>query len=173
MLVYKKRCQTAGVPRTFSRSAEVGTRIGTGQENRGSRWGVPLAVVLLARASCHSLGLSLGLSSPLSQPNKHFSFLMAHKSTRKLSPKCIPFPWCNLIRYGCHFSSKMGTNIISRMWRNSGGDETFSQELYCITDLIHYSHVLTHQFVQLSFEILSGLISWSRLLNSTAAHLHL
>lgn len=50
--------------------AEVGTRMGGGQENRSSRWGVPLAVVLLARASCHSLGLSLGPASPLSQQNE-------------------------------------------------------------------------------------------------------
>lgn len=44
--------------------------MGGGQENRSSRWGVPLAVVLLARASCHSLGLSLGPSSPLSLQNE-------------------------------------------------------------------------------------------------------
>lgn len=50
--------------------AEVGTGMGGGQENRSSRWGVPLAVVLLARASCHSLGLSLGPASPLSQQNE-------------------------------------------------------------------------------------------------------
>lgn len=44
--------------------------MGGGQENRSSRWGVPLAVVLLARASCHSLGLSLGPASPPSQQNE-------------------------------------------------------------------------------------------------------
>lgn len=64
------RCQTAQELRTFSRSPEVGTKMGGGQEKRSSRWGVPLAVVLLARASCYSLGLSLDLLSPLSQLSK-------------------------------------------------------------------------------------------------------
>lgn len=41
-----------------------------GRKKRSSRWGVLLVVVLLARASCYSLGLSLGPPSPLSQLNK-------------------------------------------------------------------------------------------------------
>lgn len=70
------RCQAAEELRTFSRSrAEVGTRMGDGQEKRSSRWGVPLAVVLLARASCHSLGLSVGPSPPLSERTKPISIL--------------------------------------------------------------------------------------------------
>lgn len=75
------RCHLAAELRTFSRSPEIGTRMGGRQENRSSRWSVPLAVVLLATASCHSLGLSLGLSSPLSQQSKtyfHFRFVAFH-----------------------------------------------------------------------------------------------
>lgn len=75
IMLWDYRCQTAGELRTSSRSTEVGTWMCSGQENRSSRWGVPLAVVLLARASCHSLGLSLGSSSPLSQQKKPISIL--------------------------------------------------------------------------------------------------
>lgn len=56
------RCQTVGELRMFPKGWHWDGRC---RDNRSSRWGVPLALVLSARASCCSPGLPLG---PVSSP---------------------------------------------------------------------------------------------------------